>query len=97
MGVGGGEWGWVHCLIMPITKHLFMVQRNSHIFTMMYQQTCSPQINSLGVFTVVHKLLQVFNIVGWGNTNIKYGRINVKGMPLSHYVNNIYSLKISGA
>ena len=66
VGVGGGKWGWVHCLIMPVTKHLFMVQRNSHIFTMMYRQTCSPQINSLGVFTVVHKLLRVFNIVGVG-------------------------------
>ena len=19
MGVGGGEWGWVHCLIMPLS------------------------------------------------------------------------------
>ena len=28
------------------------------IFTMMFQQTCSPQISSLGVFTVVDKLFQ---------------------------------------
>ena len=39
-------------------RYLFLVQTNSHIFTMMFQQTCSPQINSLGAFTVVNKLLQ---------------------------------------
>ena len=41
-----------------VIKHLFVVQTNSHIFTMMFQQTCSPQIISLGVFTEVNKLLQ---------------------------------------
>ena len=45
-------------LLKDVTKHLLLVQTNSHIFTMMFQQTCSPQINSLGVFTVVSKLLQ---------------------------------------
>ena len=45
--------------LKDITKHLFMVQKNSHIFTMMFQQNCSPQINSLGVFSVVDKLLQL--------------------------------------
>ena len=41
-----------------VIKHMFVVQTNSHIFTMMFQQTCSPQIISLGVFTEVNKLLQ---------------------------------------
>ena len=45
-------------LLKEVTKHLFVVQTNTHIFTMMFQQTCSPQINSLDVFTVVDKLLQ---------------------------------------
>ena len=53
-----------------VTKHLFVVQTNSHIFTMMSQQTCSPQISSLGVFTVVDKLFQparsgVMKFVTW--------------------------------
>ena len=53
-----------------VTKHLFVVPENSHIFTMKFQQTCSPQINSLGVFTVVDKLLQparsgVMEFVTW--------------------------------
>ena len=41
-----------------VTKHLFVMQKNSHIFIMMFQQTCLPQINSLGVFTKVNRLLQ---------------------------------------
>ena len=45
--------------LKDITKHLFMVQKNSHIFTMMFQQNCLPQINSFGVFSVVDKLLQL--------------------------------------
>ena len=45
-------------LLKDITKHLFVVQTKSNIFTMMFQQTCLPQINSLGVFTTVNKLLQ---------------------------------------
>ena len=45
-------------LFKDVTKNLFVVQTNSHIFTMMFQQTCLSQINSLGVFAVVGKLLQ---------------------------------------
>ena len=44
--------------LKDVTKHLFVVQKNSHMFTMIFQQTCWPQINSLAVFTVVNKLLQ---------------------------------------
>ena len=47
-----------HLKLKDITGHVFVVQTNSHILPMMFQQTCSPQINSLGVFTVVSKLLQ---------------------------------------
>ena len=44
--------------LKDVTKHLFVVQTNVHIFTIIFQQTCSPQINSLSAFTVVNKLFQ---------------------------------------
>ena len=46
-------------LLKEVTKHLFVGQINSHFFTVMFQQICSPQINSLGIFTIVNKLLQL--------------------------------------
>ena len=46
-------------LLKDVAKHLFVVQTNSHIFTVMFQHICSPQRNSLGIFTIVTKLLQL--------------------------------------
>ena len=42
----------------------------------------------------IHKVRNEYLIqLGWSNTNIRYRRINFKGMSLSHYVNNIYALQ----
>ena len=49
--------------LKDVTKHLSVVQTNNHIFTMTFQQTCSSQINSLGVFTVVDKCFNVQDLV----------------------------------
>ena len=49
--------------LKDVTKHLSVVQTNNHIFTMTFQQTCSSQINSLGVFTVVDKCFNAQDLV----------------------------------
>ena len=49
--------------LKDVTEYLSVVQTNSHIFTMMFQQTCSSQINSLGVFTVVSKCFNAQDLV----------------------------------